>query len=482
MAESRTFNSSNTREALDYLLIYLLISLSGNQAFQIPALLATFALSLVLFLYRRKSADIIFMSLISFVVLILILQAMKFNYFPWMTIAGGIIKILVAFFIIKSVGSTFIEKYINIMVLLSLISIVFYLMISFVPGLHEQLIPYAIYTSGGEANGGGTERYFLGIGTIIGEEWSDREYFRNHGPFWEAGAFAGYLMIAMIFNVMKTGRVFNIAGIILAITVVTTVSTTAVLALFLLIAFQLLASKKNQLLKWMAVPLVIAIAITSFSNFEFLGEKIDEQLEQSQESSNVGSDKSTRFLDVIRDWEDLEGHELIGRGLHSETRFGKESKESRLILRTNGITDHLVRFGAIFLIITFALLYRSQLALLKHYKQVNKIFALFSTMIIIMLLQSEVYFNYPFFWGLMILYVAYMGHKREKRPRSSKQRSSRSFKSTSLQSKASRSKRSKPQGSTPEEPKPKETPPKNPKSKPSVPLWSGKKKSKKMFK
>lgn len=407
MTAEKSDRLEKIKDIVDYLFVYMLLSLSGNDAFGQEFLFITFALSTVLFFYRKKHFDVTLLLLLVSVVIILLLQAMKFDFFPWFTMAGPILKLLLAYFVIKGIGSTFMEKYVNVMVVLSVISIAFYLPVGLIPGLSDDMLPYAFYVSGDETHGA-SERHFLGIGTIVTGYEADAEYFRNHGPVWEAGAFGGYLMIALIFNTIRTGQLFSWKSIILMATVLTTVSTTSVLALFMLILAYFITLKEHMYLKWVLAPIVIAIGVASFFQFEFLGEKIEHRLELADKEANINSDKSSRFLDVVRDWRDIEGHELIGRGVHPETRYGKMSKRSKLESRTNGITDHLVRYGAIFLLITIALLYRSQYAAVEYYKNVHKEFAIYSTAILIVLLQSEVYFNFPLFWGLMILYAAYI--------------------------------------------------------------------------
>jgi len=131
-------DSSVVADSIDYLLVYLLISLSGNMAFGMPVMFGTLFFAIVMFVYRRRQLDIIFITLLVSLFIILMLQSMKFDYFAWFTMAGAFVRILLAFFVVKSVGSKFIERYSDIMVGLSLVSIVFYLAVHLVPGLHAR--------------------------------------------------------------------------------------------------------------------------------------------------------------------------------------------------------------------------------------------------------------------------------------------------------------------------------------------------------
>ncbi|MGB6020435.1 MAG: hypothetical protein WBF77_12665, partial [Sulfurimonadaceae bacterium] len=414
MLKSLNLQMQRVRNIVDYLFVYLLISLSGNQVFGETALIVTFLLSILLFLYRKEQLNRSYIYFIFILITILLLQTVKFDFYPWVTMSGVIIRISLAYFIIKSIGETFIDKYINTMIVISLVSTVVYFAINLIPGLSNYLINtftlYVIRPDDEYSN----IRYFFGFYTIVISPTDlSHTLIRNHGPFWEAGVMGGYVMLAMIFNALKTGQIFNKAGLFLMIVLLTTISTTAVLAAFIFVFFYLLAIKKHKLLKWIMVPIIIITGYVSFFSLDFLGDKIMYRLELAQQSSEVNSDRSSRFLDVVRDWKDFQGHEIIGRGVHSETRFGKTTKMSGLTARTNGITDHLLRYGSVFLIITFFLIYKSQLAVLRHYRHLNKIFAIGTTIVIFILLQSEPYFNYPFFWGLTFLYIIYINNEEK---------------------------------------------------------------------
>ena len=69
------------------------------------------------------------------------------------------------------------------------------------------------------------------------------EYFRNCGPFWEPGAFAGYIILALIF-ILRDFKLMNKKIIsVLIFSLLTTVSTTGYLCLFVVIFIYLIKKK-----------------------------------------------------------------------------------------------------------------------------------------------------------------------------------------------------------------------------------------------
>ncbi len=419
MINRHTIISYNSRNIIDYLLVFLLISLSGNKAFGAIILVMAFLLSFIVFIYRNKRIDYIFLFFGLILTIILLLQAIKFDFFPWITIAGQYLIIFVAYFVVKAVGPTFVDKFIDIMIGFSVISLIFFLLENTIPGFANYLKSYAFTVHEQELYGGVIQgKYYLGIYTFSVMPYEDLFFIRNVGPFWEGGAFAGYLMIALIFNVVRTGKLFNNYGKILVITIITTLSTTGAIALISLIVFYLLAKQNYEILKWPLVFLVALIGMVLFTSLDILGAKVENRIKMAQQPGLIYTTTSSRFVDAVRDFHALQGHEIIGRGINPETRLSKIDKQSGYTIRTNGLTDHLVRFGTIFFIITFVLLYINFYSMNNYYHQLNNIFALFAVLIVILLLQSEVFFDYPVFWAMLFLYTNYRNHEEKYTPHS----------------------------------------------------------------
>src|SRR5690606_4944347 len=91
----------------------------------------------------------------------------------------------------------------------------------------------------------------------------------------------------------------------------------------------------------------LLVAFISFQTIDFLGEKISKELKETRyQALKKGGD--TRMASAYLDLKEIQENALtlfFGRGSHPDTRIQGADKE---VLRTNGITDLLSRFGLIF--------------------------------------------------------------------------------------------------------------------------------------
>lgn len=406
---------NSTKNKIDYIMIYLLISLSGNYVFGQVALILTFIVSFLTFVYRKKSLDIIFIFFILTLSVILLLQALKFDFYPWTTLFGFYIRVFTAYFIVKSVGVTFVDKFVKVMFVLSVISLLFFLLTNTIPDFVSMMKPFSFVTSESALDSANNIQvsYSTGIHTFKYMPYSHFNYTTNPGPFWEGGALAGYVMVAMILNTMITGQIINRKNLIFIVTIFSATATTALVALMALFFFYLLLSPKYKLLKVIMLPAISILSIFLFTYLDFLGMKIEQKIKLAQNPTIIYTNTSSRFVDALRDLNALEDHEIIGRGINLQTRLSKIDKQSSYTIRTNGLTDHLVRFGGIFFIITFMLMYFNFFIVNNYHQRLNNLFAIYIIFIIILLLQSETYFLYPLFWGLLFLYSGYIKNERD---------------------------------------------------------------------
>jgi len=385
----------NKKKSIDYILVFLLISISGNPFFSGTNILSIiFLFTLYIFIKRKKKIEEKFLIFISILFIITVFQTVIFSFFSLITIIGLFMRIFIAYMVVKIVTNKFIDNYIKIMYLLSLFSLFFYIISNLNLNL---LIPFSINVSGEESL---YPRYSIfGIFTYI-TPFIDR----NSGPFWEPGAFAGYLIIAFIFNYFSSLSKKNKINKILLITIISTFSTTVYLAIFSFFFLIYFKNIKNFFLKIFSVMFILSIGYYAYFNFDFLGKKIENQYSIIEKNINpyLQNTDTQRFLNILRDIKDFEEHEIIGRGTNPITRYSFDSHNQ---IRTVGITDILVKFGIIFFILMLYYLYTSICSYLKYQKKKENLYCLSIFTTIIITLMSEVYFNYPFYWSLLFLYI-----------------------------------------------------------------------------
>ncbi len=394
------------RNFIDYTLLLLTIAVSGVPYFSSSTLfMPLFIILFSVFLLRKKRLDWKFVLLLTLLMLITILQTFIFSFYSVQTIIGVFLRVIIAYLIVKILGEKFIPYFINILYGMAIISLIIYFSILLFPSiktflLHSVAPIFNIFNFANSENE-----------TII--IYNPRSFSRNSGPFWEAGAFAGYLIIAFIFNFIAEKTKIVRKNIVLLIAIITTLSTTAYLALFVFLFLVYYKKIKNVLIKIMALFIILAGGYYAFISFDFLGTKIESQIESARTQGIEKSNNTQRFLSILRDFRDLEGHELVGRGSSDFTRYDLKPG-AKLLIRTVGLTDILVRIGIPFFLLIIYFMYHSICSYLAVQNQQNifNCVGIFATILIT--LMSETYFIFPMYWSLLFLQFVYKKPKEEK--------------------------------------------------------------------
>lgn len=393
----------NKRHFVDYTILTLFVASSGVPYLTTtPVYIVQFILLLAVFIYRKCSVDM--MSILFFVTLlgITVFQTLVFNLFPLMTIIGLFTRIMAAYLIVKILADNFIGYYVKLLYVIAIISLLFYIPISVLPSSGTvllQLVPLFHWLNPASQHE-----------TILLYNFAHTESFRNSGPFWEPGAFAGYLTLAFVFSYTIKQKLFSKQNSVLLLTLLSTQSTTAFVALFIFLLVTNYEYIHNIFIKIFAMIIIGVLGYYAFTSLDFLGEKIFQQMETAQTVGIQGSDDTQRFLNIMRDMEDLENHELLGRGVNPETRFSFGPKDQ---IRTVGLTDVMVKFGIPFFLLMLYMMYKSIDRFIYYQLQhKSRLYNIGIFITILITLMSEVYFNYPMYWSLLFLSVIYKYPRR----------------------------------------------------------------------
>lgn len=393
----------NKRRFVDYSILLLFIATSGFPYFSSPFFyILEFSILLYLFIFRRKKIELAAIVFFTILLIIFIAQTLIFNFFAPITVFGFFVRVLNAYLIIKILDIRFTEMYSKTLYYLSLISMIVYIPTALSPSmwpLFRSLIPLFNWINPLDTHE-----------SIMVYTLMHLESFRNSGPFWEPGAFAGYLTIAFIFSYISNPSLKSKQNIVLLLTILSTQSSTAFVALFIFLFFVNYVYIKNIFLKLLIILIIILSGYWAFFNLDFLGKKITSQLEMAQRSSIETNENTQRFLNVLRDIKDLEGHELVGRGVNPETRYSFGPKDQ---IRTVGISDIIVKFGIPFAILMLYMLIKSFDYYIRfHQHTQNRLLNAGVILTILVTLMSEVYFNFPMYWSLLFLIFAYKSPRR----------------------------------------------------------------------
>jgi len=393
----------NIHKVVDYTLLTLFVGASGVPYISDPKINVLLFLMLALtFFLRKRQLNAYFILFVVILFMITLLQALKFDFISLMTTIGLFTMVFNAYLMVKVLEDKFVDYFITVMYYIAIISLVFFIPFFFSPALGH-FVKYSITPIFSPLNIAHSPHM-----TILVYNLSHIDIFRNSGPFWEPGAFAGYLFIAFMFNFVKEQIRFTKTSIILLITLLTTFSTTGFFALFIFLFFVYYKKFKHVLFKVLVTVTLISAGVYAYFSFDFLGKKIGEQIATETSKKALYNVRDTgRFVTIIRDMQDLEGHKLIGRGGNFATRF--DNTGGKIILRSVGLTDVIVRYGIPFFILMLYLLNRSICKYLSVISIQKTNIPICTGMLIVMLtlLISEVYFNYSMYWSLMFLLFAY---------------------------------------------------------------------------
>tara|TARA_A100001011_G_scaffold47996_1_gene45477 strand:- start:11976 stop:13163 length:1188 start_codon:yes stop_codon:yes gene_type:complete len=392
--------SINSRKTIDHLLLLMTIAVSGFPFFSSTVLfIPLFIVLFTVFLLRKRKFDTVFVLAIIFLVFITAMQTVVFNFFSIQTSAGVFLRLINGYLIIKILRDNFANYYVNILFGLSLISLIFYIPIILLPGFDLFLIKIASFMD--VLNIADSDADSLIIYTLHHLTLS-----RNTGPFWEAGAFGGYLVIAYIFNRFSKSKKKKTKEFLLLVTILTTFSSTAYFVIFFFIFAFYFRYIKNFFIKISFISLLTVMGYFVTFELPFLGNKVSTQVKDASQVNNpyLDSTNSQRFLSILRDYEDFKGHEFFGRGSNPITRYSYDPDNQ---IRTVGLTDILVRMGLPYFLFMIFLLHRSMKYFTSFYNFNGAIYYNSFLISIILTLMSQVYFNHPVFWSLLFLSCVY---------------------------------------------------------------------------
>lgn len=403
----------------DLFLVVLLLCFSGNPAICRQALIdvfyVTFALLLVgVAIYRRQ--QIISRSLIVIIGLfgsLLIIQCISFSFYPVVTICGFFTRLFIAYAVLRLVKN-FPLVYVRAMFYLAILSLVFHIPYQVLRFAGHDLIQ--TLTPVGNLIGAGREHDL----PVLFHNFSMRGLHRNCGMFWEPGALAGYLILALVFLWIVKGQIsareYRRYLIVLSAVLFTTLSTAGyvIYPLALILHYDWRARERRVFVLrlllgfYVLLPLLIAASVYTYTKSEFLQAKIEHQFRTAIYQDTDGWHR-TRMGTLFLDWEYIKRRPWTGWGLNEQTRYALHPQfigEPQGM--GNGMSDFTVKFGVPGMLVWLYSVFLGMIRLTK--RDVGK--SLLIMVILLLVLQGEAYLGFPLFLGLMFLDAGSSGKKR----------------------------------------------------------------------
>lgn len=389
------------KKNLAFISVFMLIATSGIPFFQgqFPFIVIGLMCTITSFLlYTNRQVDKRFLLFMAIVLLVQIFQGAYGGKYFWSTYFGLMLRFFWGYLVIRTTKMDFLKIYVKLLYFFSYISIFFYLAMVLIPNseaIFEKIsAPFAFFPFA--LNVESTDQTFhIIIYNFHGYRYLTQsneslQMIRNCGPFWEPGAFVGFLIMSLFFLYVSEGTIKNKKGLIFMIAMVTTYSTTGYLALMLSL-YVLLKAEFNKY-KVIIIPLLAAISIFAFFNLSFLNNKIKDQ-------TGKDSDKS-RFGSAIRDLEFFADSPLFGQGRNAESAYGQATSGDATT--NNGLTSTLAGMGLVYFIAFSWMMIYSLKRLSKFYQRYSVVPLYF---IFVLISFSETYYTIPFFMSLAFLYA-----------------------------------------------------------------------------
>lgn len=145
--------------------------------------------------------------------------------------------------------------------------------------------------------------------------------------FWhEPGAFAVLMGYCLFFNTIRKNSLYNKENLVFLLAIIVTLSTTAYFAVMLAAALFLFYFFRGKIVLKVAMYFFLLIgAYYAFINFEFLGEKLEEQMEYQMTVELEGTPTYGRILGFRKSMNKMFTYPMFGRGLSTQTQADFES-------------------------------------------------------------------------------------------------------------------------------------------------------------
>lgn len=320
----------------------------------------------------------------------------------------------VGYILIKTFESKLFVAYESIMYFLCCIGLIFWAVnICFPIALNEfaEIVhfskPYGLAMNAEYCN----VQYNLLVYTIGSGVFDDAYSFtrltplRNCGFCWEPGAFASYITLAIACNLIRNKSIIfknNKYLLIFLLSLVSTESTTGASILVVMLWLCVLLSKNK---KDMWLYFAIAAALTAFFALESFGlEKLASQGESIDIYTKMDSINDAdwyaidRFNSFLIQWNEFCLHPILGLGSNvNETWFQQQGYVNIGLI--SGIGYLLAHYGAIMVLLYFAMIIRSAVTI---NRQFNTKFGFLLLVFFIGMLISYSLFNQPILIAFMM--------------------------------------------------------------------------------
>ena len=195
---------------LGYILTVLLVYLQGSVLLSGSRLLLILFLiiAVTIFVFKKIKLDKFIFIVLLFLLIISIVQFFSFNYISSTTLSGTLVRFLLPYFFIKIINKNYLQYFVNVMYFFTLISLLLYIPSLLFPSFYDFLLNLSSLP--------GSKILTLERNLILYTVETDIRlgFLRNSGLFWEPGAFSGFLVVAILCNIVLNKNLWDFKNVI----------------------------------------------------------------------------------------------------------------------------------------------------------------------------------------------------------------------------------------------------------------------------
>jgi len=397
-------------EYRDNLLTFLLIANSGMPFFTNNPWVLVYSLFFTAMFIKKYQyySHRFFLITIGSLALLVIGQTIVFKLFSLKTTISLFVRWSYPFIYLYVIKDKFFDKYVNVLYILTIISLILHFSLIIFPPLQDILnslskyfnqTPTGVYSYNPNIVIFTTPARFIIDGVAI--------FRRNSGPFWEPGAFGIYLVLAFIINFYLTKNIWNKKNLVFLLAILTTWSTGTFVSIFFFIGLYGILIIRKKIYTLLIIPILLLAISQSYNKLSFFSDRIDRSILYFKERDQVSNMRRDRMISAIVDIQKLIKSPILGYGRIQQIRTGHEKFDTIIDHRNNGTTDFFVKYGIIFSLYYFMMIRRS-FFYFNDSKKKSKIFADIVIATILLLGFYEVIFQMPVFITLYYFSVFFI--------------------------------------------------------------------------
>lgn len=331
-------------------------------------LIVLFIFGLFIFRFSAKNISKQFLLSLFIWVLYFTLNSFSISSFHPFFFSTYVIYFTIAWWLISYYKLNIFIKYESIMYILTIISLVFYLIHNSFLGEVLNEIILSLDMSGNLY----PENDYASIILYSLRNFDDNYFLiRNQGFTWEPGPFSCFISLAIFFNLIRNNSKFNDKKrlIIFLIGIISTQSTTGFLMVFAISIWLYLSRQKSNFIRSFGIPIMLLVFSVISFNTPFLQEKIVSEFEQDVLEVIDNSIKYDatynpgRFASFQLALIDLQNYPILGIGGNKALRYA--TSEGASVNTISGIGMIMTQYGIVGLILFLFLLFRTGYWLLK---------------------------------------------------------------------------------------------------------------------